>query len=80
MRKKQDIMWEQSTLWESVEKWVIKSIAVHEQSHLNDWVRSAFFAHASTFLIVQLSNSRTGCHWKNGVLSCVFIADLLKKI
>ena len=24
MRKKQDIMWEQSTLWESVEKWVIK--------------------------------------------------------
>ena len=22
MRKKQDIMWEQSTLWESVEKWV----------------------------------------------------------
>ena len=24
MRKKQDIMWEQSTLWESVEKWVTK--------------------------------------------------------
>ena len=24
MRKKRDIMWEQSTLWESVEKWVIK--------------------------------------------------------
>ena len=24
MRKKQDIMWEQSTLWESVEKWVNK--------------------------------------------------------
>ena len=24
MRKKQDIMWEQSTLWELVEKWVTK--------------------------------------------------------
>ena len=24
MRKKQDIIWEQSTLWESVEKWVIR--------------------------------------------------------
>ena len=24
MRKKQDIIWEQSTLWESVEKWVTK--------------------------------------------------------
>lgn len=24
MRKKQDIMWEQSTLWESMEKWVTK--------------------------------------------------------
>ena len=24
MRKKQDIMWEQSTLWESVEEWVTK--------------------------------------------------------
>ena len=24
MRKKQDIMWEQSTLWESAEKWVTK--------------------------------------------------------
>ena len=24
MRKKQDIMWEQSTLWESVEKWETK--------------------------------------------------------
>ena len=24
MQKKQDIMWEQSTLWESVEKWVTK--------------------------------------------------------
>ena len=24
MRKKQDIMWEQSTLWESVEKWVTR--------------------------------------------------------
>ncbi len=24
MRKKQDIMWEQSTLWESVEKWGTK--------------------------------------------------------
>lgn len=24
MRKNQDIMWEQSTLWESVEKWVTK--------------------------------------------------------
>ena len=26
MRKKQDIMWEQSTLWESVEKWVTKRL------------------------------------------------------
>ena len=26
MRKKQDIMWEQSTLWESVEKWVTKHL------------------------------------------------------
>ena len=24
MRKKQDIIWKQSTLWESVEKWVTK--------------------------------------------------------
>ena len=24
MRKKQDIMWEQSTLWESVERWVVR--------------------------------------------------------
>ena len=24
MRKKQDIMWEQSTLWELMEKWVTK--------------------------------------------------------
>ena len=28
MRKKQDIMWEQSTLWELVEKWVTKFVVL----------------------------------------------------
>ena len=31
MRKMQDIIWEQSTLWGSVEKWVIKYL---KKSHL----------------------------------------------
>ena len=32
MRKKQDIMWEQSTLWESVEKWVTKYLNADKHS------------------------------------------------
>ena len=32
MRKKQDIMWEQSTLWESVEKWVTKYLDSYHAS------------------------------------------------
>ena len=32
MRKKQDTMWEQSTLWESVEKWVTKYLNADKHS------------------------------------------------
>ena len=32
MRKKQDIMWEQSTLWESAEKWVTKYLNADKHS------------------------------------------------
>lgn len=35
MRKKQDIMWEQSTLWESVEKWVTKYLKKIIQNIVN---------------------------------------------
>ena len=32
MRKKQDVIWEQSTLWESVEKWMTKYLNADKHS------------------------------------------------
>ena len=34
MRKKQDIIWERSTLWESVEKWVIRYLKKNHPEYL----------------------------------------------
>ena len=39
MRKKQDIIWEQSTLWESVEKWVTKYLNRYQHiSNFLNWL------------------------------------------
>lgn len=40
MRKKQDIMWEQSTLWESVEKWVTKYLKKNHSEYCEHQVKA----------------------------------------
>ena len=40
MRKKQDIMWEQSTLWESVEKWVTKYLKKNHSEYCERQVKA----------------------------------------
>ena len=52
MRKKRDIMWEQSTLWESVEKWVIKYLKKNHSEYRELQVKAMKMA---TFVMV-LSN------------------------
>ena len=52
MRKKQDIMWEQSTLWESVEKWVTKYLKKNPSEYRELQVKAMKMA---TFVMV-LSN------------------------
>ena len=55
MRKKQDIMWEQSTLWESMEKWVTKYLKKNHAEYRERQVKA---------MIIVLKNSimkkRTG--------------------
>ena len=40
MRKKQGIMWEQSTLWESVEKWVTKYLKKNHSEYCERQVKA----------------------------------------
>ena len=40
MRKKQDIMWEQSTLWESMEKWVTKYLKKNHSEYCERQVKA----------------------------------------
>ena len=52
MRKKQDIIWEQSTLWKSVEKWVTKYLKKNHSEYRELQVKAMKMA---TFVMV-LSN------------------------
>lgn len=52
MRKKQDIMWEQRTLWESVQKWVTKYLKKNHSEYRELQVKAMRMA---TFVMV-LSN------------------------
>ena len=54
MRKKQDIIWEQSTLWESVEKWVTKYLKKNHSEYRELQVKAMKRA---TFVMV-VSNSQ----------------------
>ena len=59
MRKKQDIMWEQSTLWESVEKWVTKYLKKDHSEYRELQVKAMRIVEANPALRI-LINSMEG--------------------
>ena len=56
MRKKQDIMWEQSTLWESVEKWVTKYLKKNHSEYRELQVKAMRIVEENPALRILINN------------------------
>ena len=56
MRKKQDIMWEQSTLWESVEKWVTKYLKKNHSEYRELQVKAMRIVEENPALRILISS------------------------
>ena len=69
MRKKQDIMWEQSTLWESVEKWVTKYLKKSHSEYRKLQAKAMRIVEENPALRI-LMNSMEGIVLKIGRASC----------
>ena len=57
MRKKQDIMWEQSTLWESVEKWVTKYLKKNHSEYRELQVKAMRIAEENPALRILINEN-----------------------
>ena len=74
MRKKQDIMWEQSTLWESVEKWVTKYLKKNHSEYRELQVKAMRIVDENPALRI-LINSMEGhkaLHKLKNAIDCSF--------
>lgn len=74
MQKKQDIMWEQSTLWESVEKWVTKYLKKSHSEYRELQVKAMRIVDENPALRI-LINSMEGRETK-GTGKVVFLLSL----